>query len=319
MRSIFDSYPIDTRGYTLEENAHHADVFFLPYRYQTIRDQEPSLLADVLNRAQAAHKKVLFDAVGDEDVTIENSAVIVLKYAGYRFQKHPNEIIIPPYADDLLERCNSGTLQSRPKAEIPLIGFAGWTQLSTKQLAVAYFKETPNMLHSFFDGRYAACTKGVLYRRKVLARLHKTQLLKLNLIKRRSYSGNVKTAEANLDMLRNDFVRNILESDLALDVRGDANASTRLFEILSLGRVPLIIDTERNFPFSDSLDYSSFSISVDFRELKKLPGIVRERYDAISNSEWYAMQQRAREAYVSYFRVDALFPRVIEEIRKRLK
>ena len=121
-----------------------------------------------------------------------------------------------------------------------------------------------------------------------------------------------------MQKLREEMLDTILGSDYALDVRGDANDSTRLFEILSLGRIPVIVDTERNFPFSDKVDYSSFALIVDFRDIKKLPERIAEFHKNISPERFEEMQRNAREAYVKYFRIDALMRPLSEELRARL-
>ncbi len=114
------------------------------------------------------------------------------------------------------------------------------------------------------------------------------------------------------------MVDNLLGSDYGLDIRGDANASTRLFEMLSLGRIPIIVDTERNFPFSDVLDYSTFSLKIDFREIDKLPEKIAEFHASISPEKFIEMQKAARAAYVNYFSISALMPHIVREIRMRL-
>jgi len=118
--------------------------------------------------------------------------------------------------------------------------------------------------------------------------------------------------------LREEMVDIILGSDYALDVRGDANDSTRLFEILSLGRIPVIVDTERNFPFSDKVDYSSFALIVDFRDIKNLPERIAEFHTTVSPERFEQMQKNARDAYENYFRIDALTRLIVEELRARL-
>ena len=118
--------------------------------------------------------------------------------------------------------------------------------------------------------------------------------------------------------LQEQMVDTILQSDYALDVRGDANNSARLFEILSLGRIPVVLDTERNFPFSDKIDYSSFALVIDFRDIAHLSERIAEFHKNISPERFEQMQRNAREAYVRYFRVDALMRQIVEVLSSRL-
>ena len=227
--------------------------------------------------------------------------------------------MIPPLSDDLLERYRGGRLDIRKKGGgKPVVGFAGWANISLAQYFRVVVKELPVRVRSIFDTRYRSCSKGVLWRQKTIRILKSSSQILLNLRARSSFSANPKTAEGDMHILREEMVDTILQSDYALDVRGDANASTRLYEILSLGRIPVIVDTERNFPFADKVDYASFALIVDFRDLNRLPERIAEFHKNISPERFIEMQKNARAAYLNYFRIDALMRPLTDELRARL-
>ena len=147
--------------------------------------------------------------------------------------------------------------------------------------------------------------------------LQKSQLVTFSLLTRKSYSGHAKTVEKDIQTLQKEFVDILVSSDYGLDIRGDANASMRLFEILSLGRIPIIIDTERNLPFSDVVDYDSFSVIVDFRKLSRLPRIIADFHKNLTEEQFETLQRNARNAYVAHFRIDALMPHIIRELQEK--
>src|SRR6185369_58376 len=149
-----------------------------------------------------------------------------------------------------------------------------------------------------------AMDQGIFWRRRSVRILEKSPRVECNFKTRNYFSGSTG-APVPVKTLLGEMIEIIDESDYALDVRGYANASTRLFEILSLGRIPVIIDTERILPFSDELDYSTFSLTVDFRDIKKLPDIVADFHTSVSPEKFIEMQKAARAAYVNYFRPDA--------------
>ncbi|MFZ2555391.1 MAG: exostosin family protein [Minisyncoccia bacterium] len=316
---IFERYSFDTDEYAIVNDIAIADAILLPYRYDIVRARFPEIVKEAEALSAEHTKMIIIDAIGDEEYAVPVKNSIVLRYGGYRFLKKPNEIIVPPYADDLLERCRNGILSIRKKSARPVIGFAGWAEVSLAQRMRSLLRELPIRARALFDTRYRACRKGIFIRRRVLDLFSKSDLVEKNFLVRGSYSGNVKTAEKDVGLLRNEFVENALASDLALDIRGDANASTRLFEILSLGRVPLIIDTERNFPFSEKIDYESFSIIVDQSDIAQLPRIARGAYDALSEAQWEDMQRKARAAYQEWFRVDVMTKHLMRAIRKKIE
>lgn len=320
-KEMFDAYSFDTSLYTITDTIAEADMVLPPYKHQWFLRYDMPLWRECVDAAQRAGIPLLVDAMTDVDYPIDASNAYVLRIGGYRFIPERGRIIVPPLVDDLLERCMNGELQIRKKQEEkkPIVGFAGWAALSAKQKLRAMIKELPMRLRGVFDRRYQTMTKGVFWRAKAIRILQASSEVTFNLKARASFSGSTKTAQGDLHTLRMEFVDNILASDYGLEVRGDPNTSARLFEVCSLGRIPVIIDTERNFPFSGKVDYSSFALIVDFRDINKLPERIAEFHKTISSERFEQMQRNARDAFVNYFRIDALMRHIIEELRAPLK
>ena len=318
-KQMMDSYPFDTSYYDITDKIDNADMVLAPYKHNWLLQFDKELLAECVRTARESNLPLLIDGSGDVETPLTLENTYILRIGGYRFLSERGRIQIPPLADDLLERYQKGQLEIRKKGEgKPVVGFAGWAKLSSKQLIRTIVKELPVRIHGIFDSRYRACKKGVLWRQKAIKILQSSPLITFNLRARSSFSASAKTAEKDMHKLREEMVDTILQSDYALDVRGDANDSTRLFEILSLGRIPVIVDTERNFPFSDKVDYSSFALIVDFRDIKKLPEKIAEFHKNVSPERFEQMQRNARDAYINYFRVDALIHPILEELQAKM-
>jgi glycosyltransferase involved in cell wall biosynthesis len=318
-KEMFDAYQFDVSVYTITDDITKADLVLVPYKYQWFLRNTMFLFEECIQTAQQARLPLLIDGVGDIDHTINISNAYVLRIGGYRFVPEQGRIQIPPPSDDLLERCCKGQLQIRKKGVgRPVVGFAGWAKLTLVQHLRTMVKEIPIRLRGICNSRYRAMQKGVLWRIRALAVLKRSPLVILNLKERASFSGSAKTAVADMRRLRQELADTVLESDYCLDVRGDANDSTRLFEVLSLGRIPVLLDTERRLPFSDMLDYKEFCLTVDFRDIKKLPERIAEFHNTISPERFEAMQRRAREVFVQYFRIDAQMRQIVRELSKML-
>lgn len=317
-QALFERYSFDTTQYVLVDDPKDAQFILLPYNYNNTVRVAPELLTECLALAEKYKKPLLIDGTGDIERPISLPNTIVLRYGGYRFLSRKNEIHIPLYADDLLEKYCGGIMQIRQKTDIPSVGFSGWTKLSFVQEVRTIVKELPTRTHALFDERYRACKKGVFFRQEAIAQLMGSAAVVPHVLSRSSYSGHLNTVSDSPQKLRKEFVENLLQSDYGLDVRGDANASIRLFEILSLGRIPVIIDTERFFPFSEKIDYSSFSCVVDFRDLGSLPERIADFHAALSPERFILMQKNARAAYREYFRVDVLTRHLMKALRERI-
>lgn len=315
-KQLFDTYSFDTGCYAITGDIRAADIVLAPYPHVWFLRHNKALFDECVQTARDAGLLVLIDGTGDVEYPVAENNAIVLRHGGYRFIQEERRIQVPFFVDDLLERCRNGQLEIREKREgKPVVGFAGWAEMGSSQLFRTFIKELPVRVRGIFDVRYSACTKGVLWRRKAIARLNRSPLVTFHSRLRASFSGSAKTAEGDMEELREQMVNTILQSDYALDVRGDANNSARLFEILSLGRIPVIVDTERIFPFIGKVDYSSFALVVDFRDIAKLPEKIAEFHKNISPERFAEMQRNARAAYVNYFRIDAVMRPIVDELR----
>jgi hypothetical protein len=305
----------DTSFYSITDKPEDADMVLMPYSHRVVRRAYPEILEECLIASKKYDIALLIEGIEDVEHKIDTPNTYVIRYGGYRFERGQNEIVIPPLANDLLEMYQDGQLQLRHKTtDKPVVGFAGWGSLTLYQTLRTVTKELPDRLRGILDSRFRAKKKGTFFRKSAMSVLTSSPLVTSNFIVRTGYSGHIDTATDSIKNLQEEFVNNLLQSDYGLDVRGDANASTRLYEMLSLGRIPLIIDTERNFPFSDEVEYSKFSLIVDFRDIKKLPKIISEFHESLTDDEFVAMQKAARDAFVRHFRIDALMPHIIKEL-----
>lgn len=316
-KSALEHYPFDTSCYGITENIKEADAVFMPFSYEATLRSNSNLLQICIERARSAGLHLVVDAIGHIEIPyMENTSVI--RYGGYRFHANPSEIYLLPVADDLLERYRGNSFSVRHKRPRASISFVGWAEFRGNLRLKAIIKELPDRLRGVVDSRYKAKKKGLFFREQAIVALKKSSLLDTRILARPSYSGSKKTVQGDMDTVRREFVDGIDECDYALEVRGNSNVSTRLAEILSLGRIPVIIDTERNFPFSDEIKYREFGIIVDFRQINQLPEIVSRFHAAISDEDFVAMQHKARDVYASYMRTDKVMPHIIRSIRKNM-
>jgi len=314
-KELFSKYNFDTQYYDIADAIEDADFVLIPYPYNKLKKKHPELIVAFVKEAHDNNKPILIDGVGDIELPIDIKDAYILRYGGYRFENDKYRIQIPPYADDLLALHYSGNHTLRDKQEVPTVGFAGWSSLSRKQYFKNAIKELPYQVKGFFNKKYQACRKGVTFRAQAIKLLEKSDKVNTKFLKRSSYSAHTKTAEKPMEELRKEFIENIYNNDYTLNVRGDANASARLFETLALGRIPLFVDTECILPLSDIIDYKSFCFIIDFREIKNIGEKLREFHNAISNEEFKQMQRRARGAYEKYFRVDSLTQHIMDRLR----
>jgi hypothetical protein len=188
------------------------------------------------------------------------------------------------------------------------VGFCGW----------ATFKDAKNAIGTFLqvlpwearaavtgDAQWRARVKGIWLRRKVLRVLSESSLVRPNFILRSSHSAHAATIRLDPQVARREYSENMRQSDLMLCLKGDGNYSLRFYEALSLGRIPLLLDTDGTLPLEDQTDYTSFIVRVPLEHLSEIDRITAEFWRELSPGRFLDMQRRAREAFTHFLSAPA--------------
>ncbi len=317
-KATFESLSFDDSYYGITDNVEEADVVFIPHNYWDLKKRDRSIIDWYVEFAQKHNKPILIDAFGDtmKQINIPNS--IVIRLAQYRTRINKNDVIVPVYVEDLAESYYGGQVKIMEKEKIPTIGFSGWSYLPFFKYYRTYLKDLPYRIVSIFYRRIDIFRKGIFLRRKVLDILENSKLVKSDITRLGSFSGHVRTLEEKPEVARKRFIEKIMTNNYSLCVRGDANASTRFYEILSLGKIPVVIDTEGVFPLEQHIKYKDFCVFVDHKNVKDFPKIVADFHSKVSQDRFAEMQKMSREAFRKYLRIDSYTKYLVDEIRARL-
>lgn len=288
-----------------------ADYVLLPHNYSSLQGKSAYVRSQA-ELAQKHGKKLLIFWHGDSDAPVPYDNTLVFRTSQYRGHQKPNEILMPAYAEDLLE----GELQLRPKhAGEPVVGFCGWAEYKNFKNRIGTIVKNSLIEASGIVGiRRDARIKGITYRMKALKRLSESSCIEPNFIIRSSYSGHVSTIKTDPEQTRREYIKNMRSSDYALVVKGDGNYSYRFYEALSLGRIPVLLDTDCILPLEEYIDYSQFVLRVPYWDIYHLDRCIAAHYQSVSDNEFIDMQKRAREAFEKYLRVDAFLRFATEKI-----
>lgn len=316
MKDIFNWRNFNTSYYEITDNPLSADVVFSPYRYNILREGHLNLLKKIHHEAMKLKKPLLIDGTGDIEYKIDLPHTYITRIGLFKWNKKENEIAVPVLSADLLEVYCNGELTIKQKEQLPSISFTGWAGQKPFSYTKTFLKDIPIRLASLFDEKYSTMSKGVLWRKKAISILRGAEGIKMNILDRKTFSAHVKTASKDMKVLRKEFVDNLLRHEYGLAVRGDANSSVRFYETLSLGRIPVLIDTECVLPFEDEVDYKSFCVFVDWRELELLPEKLKEFHRRISPKALVEMEHKARAAYLEYFRLDGFTTHLMKRVKR---
>src|SRR3989344_1726569 len=293
-KDIFDDFTSPIFNIVSEPSI--SDFLLIPHNYFQIKNDK-QYISNFISLSEKYSKKIIIFAIGDstEHIDIPNS--LILRMSQYESRRKINEIIIPAYAADL---SYGKPILYRTKQSMPSIGFCGWADIKG-------FLPNLSFLIKNFISLNGSHRKGLYFRKKTINNIKKSLIIKPNLIVRSAYGASESTTEMNPKIAREEYRNNMIESDFILAPKGDGNYSARFYEALSLGRVPILIDTDCPLPLSKEIDYSKFILKISYKDIGKLDKIVADFYKKLSNEEWINMQKAAKNAFDQYLRIDVFF------------
>ena len=318
LREIMEQY--QEPFFTIISRSEEADFFAVPYEYFFVADACPEYLARVFAAAKAAGKKVLlFDYTDYVDrMPALPAHAVLFRVSAYRHHKRENEIIMPYFVDDMGSRFG---IAPKEKGASCVVGYCGQSQFQNsgrKWRASLKWLFQSVLLHLYCDKEPLAHKHGTFWRGEAMHRLRAGGIT-TSFIKRSFYSLHRGVNLSDPDEVRRVYVENLRECDVALCVRGGANASQRFYESLSASRVPLFLDTDCVLPLEEMIDYDSIILRVLSREIQTLPARVHSWSVEQTAESFLSRERRAREIYEKYLRLDRFFALVFDRMKSPYK
>ncbi len=290
-----------------------ADCIVLAHNYPSLRKDHIVHIEEQAALAKRLGKPFIVFWHGDSDSAVPYDHAVVFRTSQYRGFLRSNEVMMPAYAEDLL----MGELCVRAKHDgKPVVGFCGWADYKNAKNRIAtLLKNACISLGKLIGMRsLGARIKGITFRMQAIAHLRSSDLICTNFIIRKSYSGHASTITIEPETARKEYRENLLQSDYALVIKGDGNYSYRFYEALSLGRIPVLLDTDCVLPLSDRIHYDEFIVRIPYCDLCRMDRMIADHYAKISAQDFAVMQRKAREAFEKYLRVDRFLEYVITHI-----
>jgi hypothetical protein len=112
-----------------------------------------------------------------------------------------------------------------------------------------------------------------------------------------------------------EFDNNIKNNLFGFTSRGAGNFSYRFYQILSMGRIPILLNTDCVLPFINYIDYKQHSLVIDINDLENIQDIIINFFNSKSKKELHEMQINNRRMYLEYLSPNGF----IKNISKLLK
>jgi hypothetical protein len=293
--------------------AKDAEVVILPNNILKLDENVRAYIQKYLDEAGAAGVPLYLFSCGDlTDSLVFPPKAHVFKYSLYKSEKRPNEISIPTSIEDL----GKGGIELRSKSDTPTVSFCGKAGFSSLRERVGtHLKRIRIEFLSLMYPLARAHIRGVLWRIWSIEACRRSPLVKTLFILRKTFSGALRTIEVPPEEARKDFLRSLKETDFVLTPKGDGNYSNRFLEALSMGRIPVLVDTDVVLPHEDKIAYEKIVVRVPMGDVLKTPSYIRKFYDRHSPEEWIGRQHVAREVFEKYLGQESFFKQFFSNYR----
>lgn len=300
--SLFEMVPLE-----------QADYAVLPTDWDTVEEDAKLPLA-FAEKARQAGKDVIVFLWGPslEPVPIENA--IVFRNSMLRSTHKRTEFPVPYWFEDFVEEYLDNQLVIRQKADKPTVGFCGFAEPlnPTPQQALVNLARKSRAVLTGKTGNKAAGVFGRAIRTHAMQILDRSPNVRTNfIIKDRFWAGAVspdgKADAARLRASRQEYLRNMLDSDYVLVVRGAGNASFRLFETLCSGRIPILVDTDCVLPYEEHVDWKQYCVWVDYSELPDIAEKVATFHHHLSAKDFVELQHACRTFWKEWLSPEGFF------------
>lgn len=286
--------------FKLCKDPEEADFFLMPHNFLLVRSKK-DYLEEYMREARRHKKRVIIFYYSDNNDPVPFKEAIVFRTSKYKSALLPNEIIMPAYAEDLKDQVEAQKLSFLKKRDQPHVGFCGWAGVQgVHRQALMLLKNLLYLMAPYHQS-------GVLLRKRAMKTLKKSPQIQTDFIHRKTSSSHKETISVSPEKARHQFIQNILSNDFTLTMKGDGNYSIRFYEVLSLGRIPLFIDTDCPLPLENDINYNDFVYFTDYKNLSNLAEGLSKFYSELSEDDFQSMQKKARRAFEQYLRIDKFF------------
>jgi len=251
-------------------------------------------------------KKLIVFQNGDYTANIPVPGLIIVQPSAYKSRNgelEQNLFSISPFISDFVKLYCQGQQDIRQKQKKPVVGFCG-------QAAGNYVDSVKR--YSLFLSRQIFFKLRILnnepppfetttFRKKVLSHIKSEPQITTNYLLRRKYrAGYTVPKKDPYHPTRLEFVKNILDSDYTVCIRGGGNFSVRFYEALALGRIPIFINTDCVLPYDNILNYKDFCVWVEKDEIKFIGEKVLSFHNSLSQSQFIEVQKMCRNIWLEY-------------------
>jgi hypothetical protein len=225
-----------------------------------------------------SNKRVISFVFGDKGVRVPRKFKgLVFRTSGFRSKLPKNHIGMPVFIEDPLKKHYSqSTIVQKPYALKALVGFCGQARPFGLHNIKEYCKITLKnslTLIGYSKRDVEPIVSAAYLRIQILNYLKASHNVTCNFIIRKAYRAGI-TTQKDTHPSTLEFYDNIVSSDYIVCVRGAGNFSTRFYETLAMGRIPVFVNTDCLLPLSQIIDWKQHVVWVEYNDRHAIGEII---------------------------------------------
>lgn len=271
---------------------------------------------EAVKEANNYGKQLIIDATCDSDKPLEIPEATILRFGLYHSLKQNYEHECP-YWTNQKTKAQLESLPIHPRSQKPSVGFCGTTSAAGHYFKIG--KTLPTYLAQTILSKGSLARKFDIRLKKGMSHKLREKAIEYLSLDRRidarfditnTLQDYYNPSNHNRDLLERKFVENLGSSDYALCVRANGNYSGRFYMALNAGRIPLVIDTDRVFPFESKIHM----LRIPVHSLINISDLVLNHFETTTDREFIDMKKENRAAYNNLLAPDRYIPNFIEKI-----
>ena len=291
--------------YKLVKEISEADIVVIPVDIKFFfRQKKVKELQSMISSAKKAGKLVWVYSAGDIGKTLDLD-VFTFRFGGFHSKLDEQTFILPalfpdPYGDQIVPE----NFRSLKKEDKPAIGFVGHAHNSRLMLIREYLVYLGVQLLSRKNKvlDYQSFFPTGTMRYKCLRKLEQDSRIRTDFMLRKRYRAGAKTEEER-QATTLEFFNNIKQNPYTFCLRGSGNFSTRFYETLALGRIPVLINTDNRLPLP-WIKWKNHGVITDFDNLEN---DLLKFHNSTTEKEFELVQMKNRKFWQSHLTREGYF------------
>lgn len=307
----------------LIQNYSESECILLPFSWNYyVKTNTVYVARELIDLARVANKKILIWVIGDYYYKIPKFDNIIGCYTSpYQSMQKVKTIPLPVIIRDPLSFFVLDTINLREFNKVPSIGFCGQADpnliISSIKMTKLILQNMRYFLNSsqFYPGPVIPPT---YLRNKIMNILDRSDYLHTEFLRRGQYQGGESKNNDTFQKLRKEFFQNIDNTDYTLCIRGTGNFSTRFYETLALGRIPVFVNTDCILPFEKEINWKKNVVWVEENELSEIGNKVSDFHNSFDKDTFQNLQLKNRLLWENYFSYPGFIRKLILDLNKKL-